>query len=63
MVSEELLEELRMIIKEDYQIELPSPVLSEIGNNLVNFFDLLAKVDYENGQNTHSNQTTRKGQI
>ena len=51
MVSQKLLEELKMIIKEDYQIELPNPILSEIGNNLVNFFELLAKVDYESNQN------------
>lgn len=48
MVSPELLEELKMIIKEDYQIELSPAVLSEMGNTLVNFFGLLAKVDYEN---------------
>lgn len=62
MVSQELLEELKMIIKEDYQIELPSPILSEIGNNLVNFFDLLAKVDYENSQKTPADQDSQKEQ-
>jgi hypothetical protein len=63
MVSQELLEELKMIIKEDYQIELSPPILSEIGNNLVNFFDLLSKVDYENDQNTPNNQATKKKQL
>jgi len=48
MVSPELLEELKMIIKEDYQVELSPAMLSEMGNTLVNFFGLLAKVDYEN---------------
>ena len=62
MVSQELLEELRMIIKEDYHIDLPQPILSEIGNNLVNFFEHLAKIDFESNQNrkevdgSHGNQ-------
>mgnify|MGYP001613384710 CR=1 FL=1 len=58
MVSPELLEELKMIIKEDYQVELSPAVLSEIGNTLVNFFGLLAKVDYENLGKQKERKTT-----
>lgn len=52
MVSQELLEELGMIFKEDYQIDLQPQELSEIGNTLVNYFELLAKIDNEEGHKT-----------
>lgn len=48
MVSPELVEELRMIIKEDYLIELQLQEASEIANTLVNFFSLLTKIEFEN---------------
>lgn len=45
MVSKQLLEELRMIIKEDYGVELQPQDLSEVGNSLVEYFELLIKID------------------
>lgn len=48
MVSQELLEELKMIIKEDYQVELQPEEASEIANTLVHFFTLLEKMESEN---------------
>lgn len=47
MVSQELVEELRMIIKEDYQVDLQPQEASEIANTLVNYFKLLTKIEYE----------------
>lgn len=43
MISQGLLEELRVILKEDCGKDLPPDQVFEIGNTLVNFFDLLAK--------------------
>lgn len=48
MVSKELLEELRIIIKKDYKINLKPKEVSEIGNSLVSFFELLLKIESDN---------------
>jgi len=47
MVSPELVEELRLIIKEDYQVDLQPQEASDVANTLVSFFELLAKIDSE----------------
>lgn len=47
MVSKKLLKELKQIIKEEYQIELKPKEISDIGNTLVGFFELLAEVNSE----------------
>ena len=47
MVSKELLEELRAILKEDYQLEVDQSGLFEIGNSLVGFFELLSEMQIE----------------
>ena len=47
MVSAELVEELRMIIKEDYQLDLELQEVSEVANTLVDYFELLVKIDSE----------------
>lgn len=47
MVSAALIEELKMIIKEDYQIDLQPQEASDVANTLVSFFELLAKIDSE----------------
>lgn len=44
MVSLELLTELQTIIEEDYGPELSMQAVSEIGNELVGFFELLLKI-------------------
>jgi hypothetical protein len=46
MLTKPLLNELKEIIKKDYKKEFSDKEISEIGNNLVNYFDLLAKIDY-----------------
>ena len=47
MVSPELVEELRLIIKEDYQVDLQPQEASEVANTLVTLFELLAKIESE----------------
>lgn len=49
MISQELINELRVIIKEDYGVELQPAVVSDIAYTLVDFFETLAKVAYEAG--------------
>lgn len=50
MVSKNLLKELQQIIKEEYKINLKSKEVSDIGNTLVGFFELLMEVDNRNYQ-------------
>lgn len=47
MISEGLIDELGSILKEDHQIELLKKDLSVFANDLVGYFDLLAKLDFE----------------
>lgn len=49
MVSQELLAELKVIMKEDYGIDLKQDVLTEFGNMLFAFFELLAKEQQKEG--------------
>lgn len=44
MVSKERLEELRIIIREECGREVTDKELFEIGNGLINYFSLLAKI-------------------
>ncbi len=46
MVSKELLEELKVIMKDDYGVELQQQELEEMANTLLSFFEVLAKVEY-----------------
>lgn len=54
MVSQELLQELKVIIKEDYGVELKQDEVSELGNVLVALFELLAKMEQEQHDNEES---------
>lgn len=57
MVSAELVEELRMIIKEDYQLGLEPQEASDVANTLVSFFELLVKIDSESeGENNNEGE-------
>lgn len=49
MISQELINELKTIIKEDYGVELQPAVVSDIAYTLVGFFETLAIVAYETG--------------
>ncbi|OGG04881.1 hypothetical protein A2Z33_06280 [Candidatus Gottesmanbacteria bacterium RBG_16_52_11] len=51
MVNQQLLNELKQIIKEDFKTDLTPEILSEVGNSLVRFFELLIKIDNQS-QNT-----------
>lgn len=55
MISQELLNELKDIIKEDYGIDLQIPAISEIANTLVCSFDLLAKIHHRDKQIQNKN--------
>ena len=48
MISQALLDELRVILKKDYGQDLTPERVFEIGNTLVGYFDLLAKFSQEN---------------
>ena len=50
MVSQQLLNELKEIIKEEYGQDLEMEKVSQIGNGLVGYFDLLAKMHHEDNQ-------------
>ena len=50
MVSQQLLNELKEIIKDEYGQDLEMEKVSQIGNGLVGYFDLLAKMQHENNQ-------------
>lgn len=52
-VSKELISELQTIIKEDYGQELELQEVSLIANNLVKYFDLLAKIHHRNYETEH----------
>lgn len=45
MISQELLDELKIIIKEDYGIELAKQELYELAHLLISSFELLIKID------------------
>jgi len=44
MVSQQLIKELKIIIKEDYGKDLKIKEVAQIANNLVDYFNLLAKI-------------------
>ena len=48
MVSKELIQEFREIAKAEYGLDLSFEDANKIGNDLVDFFDTLAKIDFEN---------------
>ncbi|NTV40777.1 MAG: hypothetical protein HGA61_00690 [Candidatus Moranbacteria bacterium] len=50
MVSQQLLNELKEIIKQEYGQDLEMEKISQIGNGLVGYFDLLAKIHHKTNQ-------------
>lgn len=56
-VSKELVLELQTIIREDYEKELDFQQVSLIANDLVGFFDLLAKMHHQD--NEYEDATTK----
>ena len=49
MVSQELLEELKSILESDYGLKLDSISLAKLADDLVNYFNLLIKINNEFG--------------
>jgi len=47
MVSQQLIEELKIIIKEDYGKDLEIKEVAQIANDLVGYFNLLAKIYHQ----------------
>jgi hypothetical protein len=52
MVSKELIQEFREIAKAEYGLDLSFEEANNIGNDLVDFFDTLAKINFENKRNS-----------
>ncbi len=48
LISQELLNELKDILREDYGKELSQKELFEVGNSLVLYFDLLTRIHSRN---------------
>ncbi len=54
MVSQPLINELREIIRQEYGRDLDPQEASRIGNGLVGYFNLLAKMYHENNQHNEN---------
>lgn len=46
MVRKELLDELKLILKEEFSLELNQKDLVKFSTSLVGYFDLLAKIEH-----------------
>ena len=62
MISQQLLEELKIIIKDDYGKDLEMKEVTEIAESLVGYFDLLAKINHHI-QNNVERRAENKGKI
>lgn len=56
MITPKLLEELKQIMKEEYGVEYTDAEAHEAATNLVGYFDLLIKMDYEQKQKEKTKQ-------
>ncbi len=45
MISQERIKELQIILKEEYNQDLSLADTSSIGNDLINYFNLLGEID------------------
>jgi hypothetical protein len=50
MVSKELLNELKDILEDDFGLKLSLDEVTEIAAIFVNYFDLLANINYQNSK-------------
>ena len=65
-ISEATIQELRQILKEDYAKNLTQAEVAKLANDLVGYFNLLAKIqgriedknDYDNEYGTHRQPST-----
>lgn len=51
MLSKKLLDELELILREEFNLVMSRKDLEKFARNLVGYFDLLAKLSNENKQN------------
>lgn len=51
MLSKQLLDELKLILKEEFNLELSEKDSAKLARNLVGYFELLAKIHYRNREN------------
>lgn len=56
MVSTELLNELQVIMKEEFDMDLQKDEVSELGNGLVQYFEVLSK-NYQQSNTYEKNET------
>lgn len=67
MISRELLEEFKQIMKREYGVEYTDAEAHEAATNLVGYFDLLIKMDYEQKQKEKAKQehseSSQKGRM
>lgn len=61
MISTPLVEELKIIIKEDYQLELSQEEASEVASTLVEYFELLVKMDSETKNEDKEEEVNQNG--
>ena len=52
MVSKELIQEFRDIVKAEYGLDLSFEEASKTGNDLVDIFDTLARIDFKEKRNS-----------
>lgn len=57
MLSQETINEFIQVVREDYDREITPEQASEILRNLVNYFDLLAKLNYRQKYDNENNQS------
>ncbi len=60
MISEKMIKELQEIIKTEHGVDLSLAETTKIGNDLVESFDILAKIDYFDKQNNQKQGTCQK---
>ena len=63
MLKEEIIKELKIILKEDYGQDLSMKEVTKAANALVGFFDLLAKTYYQNININKKNNKIKKSDV
>jgi len=61
ILKKETLEELREIIKEDFGKNLNDKELFEFGSCLLSYFELLARISFQNQLNNSKKKTVKMG--
>ena len=56
MINLKLLNELKIILREDYGVELKSQEVAEIGDTLINYFSLLLEIENHKFKNKNDNE-------